>query len=163
MFSSAYSECSVSKTCNWQFIRWKNKSHTSFFPTLKNDHVQPLKHTDLFNKVMNISLEAEAGNKTTLHMFSFSAAFLLMFCSLSKQRGSLSCSRNSVYSHSSSSGAYSHKELSKGRESDLAATHFEAWDMASSEQQWGGSRESRKERQWVVGHHEIFWKHHSVG
>lgn len=39
------------------------------------------------------------GNKTTLHMFSFSAAFLPMFCSLSKQRGSLSCSRNSVFIH----------------------------------------------------------------
>lgn len=70
MFSSAYSECSVSKTCNWQFIRWKNKSHIRFLPTLKNDHVQSLKQSDLFNKVMNISLEAgEAGNKTTLHVF----------------------------------------------------------------------------------------------
>lgn len=55
MFFSDYSECSVSKTCNWQFIRWKNKSHIQFLPTLKNDHVQSLKQSDLFNKVMNIS------------------------------------------------------------------------------------------------------------
>lgn len=55
MFFSDYSECSVSKTCNWQFIRWKNKSHIRFLPTLKNDHVQSLKQSDLFNKVMNIS------------------------------------------------------------------------------------------------------------
>lgn len=70
VFSSDYSECSVSKTCNWQFIRWKNKSHIWFLPTLKNDHVQSLKQTNLFNKVMNISLEAEGGKQNhPAHVF----------------------------------------------------------------------------------------------
>lgn len=73
VFFSDYSECSVSKTCNWQFIRWKNKSHIRFLPTLKNDHVQSLKQTDLFNKVMSIS---QGGNKTTLHMFFLLRCFL---------------------------------------------------------------------------------------
>lgn len=96
--SSQATQCSVSKTCNWQFIRWKNKSHIWFLPTLKNDHVQSLKQTDLFNEVMNISLGG-GGTKPPCTCFSFYAAFLPMFCSLSKQRGSLSCSRHPVFIH----------------------------------------------------------------
>lgn len=88
VFFSDYSECSVSKTCNWQFIRWKNKSHIWFLPTLTNDHVQPPKHTNLFNKVMNIS-QGMGGNKITLHMFFLLLCFLTSFAHfLSKKEAS---------------------------------------------------------------------------
>lgn len=96
--SQTTQECSVSKTCNWQFIRWKNKSHIRFLPTLKNDHVQSLKQSDLFNKVMNISWGQRRRNKTCT-CFPFCAVFSLRFCSLSKQRGSLSCSHHPMFIH----------------------------------------------------------------
>lgn len=44
-------------------------------------------------------VSARGGTKPPCTCFSFYAAFLLMFCSLSKQRGSLSCSRHPVFIH----------------------------------------------------------------
>lgn len=68
-----------------------------------------------------------------------------MFCSLSKQKGSLSCSRHPVYPHSSSQRLLL-RALSKRKQLDLTATHFWTWDKSSSEWEWDGSPESRNDR-----------------
>lgn len=139
MFFSDYSECSVSKTCNWQFIRWKNKSHIWFLSTLKNDHVQSLKQSNLFNKVMNISWGHGRRNKTLLHVFFLLCCFLTdVLLTFKAKRKPLLFPPPCVYPHSSNQWLLL-QAFSKGKQLDLATMQFWTSATSSCEWEWGES------------------------